>query len=131
MRHPTLAAAILMAATTGLHVIGGGPEFHVPIQASSLDLPLRAISAVLWHMVTVLLAIQAVALLWLARHPNIPMTTLLLAIQIGFAGLFLFYGQTMLGTVWQLGQWTIFLALAALIAWGQSSAVRSQAPRLQ
>lgn len=129
MRYPTLAAAILMAATTGLHVIGGGPEFHAPIQASLLDLPLRAISAVLWHMVTVLLAIQTVALLWMAGHPNGAMATLLVAIQIGFAGLFVFYSQTMLGTVWQLGQWTIFLALAALIAWGQTSAVRSQAPR--
>jgi hypothetical protein len=131
MRYPTLAAAILMAATTGLHVIGGGAEFHAPIQASSLELPLRTISAVLWHMVTVLLAIQTAALFWLVRHPNGPLATLLVTIQIGFAGLFLFYGQTMLGTVWQLGQWTIFLALAALIAWGQWSAVRSTSPRLQ
>ena len=61
MRLPTLAAAALMAATFGLHVFGGGPEFHHPIQASSLDLPLRAISAVLWHAVTVTLALQAAA----------------------------------------------------------------------
>ena len=118
MRLPTLAAAGLMAATFGLHVFGGGPEFHHPIQASSLDLPLRAISAVLWHAVTVTLALQAAALLWLAKHPNRPMASLLIAIQICYAGLFLFYGQTMLGTIWQLGQWTIFLALAALILWG-------------
>jgi hypothetical protein len=54
----------------------------------------------------------------MAGHPNGAMATLLVAIQIGFAGLFVFYSQTMLGTVWQLGQWTIFLALAALIARG-------------
>lgn len=127
MRYPTLAAAVLMAATAGLHVVGGGAEFHAPIQASSLDLPLRAISAVLWHFVTLMLALQAAALLWLARHPDRAMAVLLAAIQIGFAGLFLFYGQTMLGTVWVLGQWTIFLVLAMLIIWGQWGRVRAHA----
>jgi hypothetical protein len=118
MRIPTLLAAALMAATFALHVFGGGPEFHLPIQASGMELPLRAISAILWHAVSVLLAVQAVALLWLARHPHHGMAALMVAIQIGFAGLFLYYGQTMMGTVWILGQWTIFLALAVLIAWG-------------
>jgi hypothetical protein len=125
MRLPTLAAATLMAATVGLHVFGGGPEFHYPIQASTLDLPLRAVSAVLWHAVTITLALEAVALLWLAKYPNQPMAILLIAIQIGYAGLFLFYGQTMLGTVWQLGQWTIFLVLAALILWGALGASKA------
>lgn len=119
MQYPTLAAAILMAGTTGLHVFGGGAEFHLPIQASALDLPLRAISAVLWHFVTLMLSVQSIALLWLARHPDRAIAALLAAIQIGFAGLFLYYGQTKLGTVWVLGQWTIFITLAALIIWGQ------------
>lgn len=127
MRYFTFAAAILMAGTTGLHVIGGGPEFHAPIQASGLDLPLRAISAVLWHFVSLMLALQAVALLWLARHPDGAMAALLTAIQIGFAVLFMFYGQTMLGTVWILGQWTIFLTLAVLIICGQWGRVRTRA----
>ena len=129
MRYPTLAAAVGMAATTVLHVFGGGPEVHQPIQASALELPLRAVAAVLWHAVTGLLAVQSVALVWLARHPDQPMAVLLVAIQIGFAGLFLFYGQTMLGTVWTLGQWTIFAVLAVLIVWGQWG-VRSPVPRL-
>jgi hypothetical protein len=129
MQYPTLAASGLMAATVGLHVIGGGAEFHVPIQASALNLPLRAVSAVLWHAVTILLAIEAVALFWLARHPNGAMAVLLAAIQIGFAGLFLYYGQTMLGTVWHLGQWTIFLVLAALIVWGQAQGAKAPVPR--
>jgi hypothetical protein len=128
MRYPTLAAAAGMAATTVLHVVGGGAEFHQPIQASAMELPLRAISAVLWHLVTMLLAVQSIALLWLARHPERAMAGFLVAIQVGFAGLFLYYGQTMLGTVWILGQWTIFAALALLIVWGQWG-VRS--PRLR
>lgn len=128
MRYPTLAAATVMAATTQLHVIGGGAEFYQPIQTSAMEPPLRAISAVLWHAVTLLLAVQAVALVWLARHPDRAMATLLVAIQICFAGLFLFYGQTMLGTVWTLAQWTIFTILAGLIVWGQWG-VRPTAPR--
>ena len=130
MRYPTLAAAVLMGATAMLHVIAGGAEFHAPIQDSALDLPLRAISAVLWHAVTMLLLTQTVALLWLARQPDTAMAALLTAIQIGFAGLFLFYGQTMQGTVWLMGQWTIFLAMAVLIIWGAWGAVKGPAPRL-
>jgi hypothetical protein len=118
MRVPTLIAAVLMTATFFLHVFGGGPQIHQPIQASSLALPLRAVSAILWHGISVLLAIEAVALFWLARHPDRAMAALLAAIQLAFAALFLFYGLTMLGTVWVLGQWTIFLTLAALILWG-------------
>lgn len=129
MRYPTLAAAALMAATTALHVIGGGAAFHAPIQTSSRDLPLRAISAELWHFVTVMLVLQTAALLWLSRHPERGLAALLLAIQIGFAGLFIYYGQTMLGTVWHLGQWTIFLALAFLIARGQWAGLKAPAPR--
>ena len=102
MRYPTLAAATVMAATTLLHMISGGAEFHQPIQTSAMEPPLRAMLAVLWHTVTLLLAVQAVALVWLARHPDRAMASLLVAIQICFAGLFLFYGQTMLGTVWTL-----------------------------
>jgi hypothetical protein len=127
MRLPLLAAAAIMAATVFLHVIGGGAEFHAPLQALTLDLPLRAISAVLWHMVTLLLILQTAALFWLARNPNPALASLLASIQIGFAGLFLLYGQTMLGTVWILGQWTIFLALAALILWGQWGGPRQPA----
>jgi hypothetical protein len=126
MRYPTLAAAGLMAATTALHVIGGGAEFHAPIQSALHDLPLRAISGVLWHFVTLMLAVQAIALVWLARHAERGLAALLVAIQIGFAGLFLFYGQTMLGTVWALAQWTIFLVLAGLIGWGQWGVARAR-----
>jgi hypothetical protein len=129
MRRPTLAAAGLMAATFALHVFGGGPEFHDRIQALDIDVPLRAISAILWHGISFLLALQTFALLWLSRHPDRAVSILLTAIQIGFAGLFLFYGQTMLGTVWVLGQWTIFLALAGLIFWGAPSrTARVQSP---
>ena len=118
MRYPTLAAAILTAATFALHVWGGGPEFNQPLQASALPAELRAMSGVLWHAVSVELAVFAAALLWVARRPNPPLSVTLAAIQLGFGGLFLWYGYALLGSVWVLAQWTIFLTLASLILWG-------------
>jgi hypothetical protein len=125
MRVPTLIAAAVMAATFFLHVIGGGADYHTPMQAAPIDLLLRAVSAVVWHGISAILALQAVALLWLSRHPDRAMSAFLLALQIAFAGIFLFYGQTMLGTIWVMGQWTIFLVLAGLIAWGMRAGARA------
>ena len=118
MRYPTLAAAILTAATFALHVWGGGPEFNQPLQASALPAELRAVSGVLWHAVSLELAVFAAALVWLARNPHLPMSVMLAAIQLGFAGLFLWYGHALLDSIWVLPQWTIFLTLTALILWG-------------
>ena len=118
MNKPILIAALVSAATFGLHVVGGGAEFHQPIQASSMALPLRAISAILWHAVSMLLVLQAAALMWLAHHPNPALSLFIAVVQIGFAALFLFYGVTMIGSVWVLGQWVIFVAIAALVLWG-------------
>ncbi len=124
MNIPLLAAAVLSAATFGLHVIGGGAEFHVPIQAVDMPLPLRAVSAILWHFVSAMLFLQAIAFGWLALRPNMPLAWFLSAVQLCFAGLFLFYGLTMLGSIWVLLQWTIFTAIAGLALWGQWSGAR-------
>ncbi len=118
MNKPMMAAAVLSAATVLLHVIGGGTDVHAPIQASNMDLALRAISAVIWHFVSLMLALQAVGFYAVARGPNRELAWFLIAIQLGTAVLFLFYGATMLGTVWIMGQWTIFLAIGALGLWG-------------
>lgn len=111
-------AAALSAATFGLHVIGGGADVHAPIQASSLDLPLRAIAAVLWHFVSLALLLQAAGFGRLATRPNPDLAALLIALQLGTAALFLFYGTLMLQTVWLLPQWVIFVAIALLATAG-------------
>lgn len=109
-----LGASVLMALTFCLHVFGGGPEIHEPIQASVLSDYLRAMSAVLWHAVTVVLAVFAIAYLWLAKHENTAMSLQMAAIQFGFAGLFLWYGEVLLGTVWPMPQWIIFIVIPAV-----------------
>ncbi|MEE2946633.1 MAG: hypothetical protein VX444_15810 [Pseudomonadota bacterium] len=113
-----LGASVLMALTFCLHVFGGGPEIHEPIQASALSDYLRAMSAVLWHAVTVVLAVLAIAYLWLAKHENTAMSLQMSAIQLGFAALFLWYGETLLGTVWPMPQWIIFIVIPAVSLFG-------------
>jgi hypothetical protein len=118
MSRPTLAAAALMAITCAIHVFAGTPEVDAPIQASDLPLILRAISSVLWHAVTVQLVAFTVALLWVARHPNRPVSLLIAAICTAYAALFLAIGLTMTGSPIPLLQWVLFLPLAALTLWG-------------
>lgn len=116
----TRLAAALMGATVLIHVFAGGADVHLPLQATLADSGLAAIAAVLWHAVTVVLIVLACGLWVLARRHDPALETVLAGIQIGFAALFLVYGLTRLGTVWDMPQWVIFLAIPALTRFGQS-----------
>ena len=111
-------AALLMTLTVGLHVFGGGPEVHDPIRASALPDVVRAIGSVLWHGVTWMLILMAVALGWLTYHRNIALFVMVAAVQAGFAALFVFYGWTVLGTLWLTPQWIIFTVIPAVMFFG-------------
>ncbi len=113
-----LTAALLMGLTTLIHVFMGGPEVMVPTRASELSRLVRAVLDVVWHGVTVVLACLAAALGWLAFHDNAALLWLVCAIQIGFAGLFLWYGVRHLRSLWPMPQWIIFLGVPALTIWG-------------
>lgn len=129
MNYWYLAAGSLMALTAMLHVFGGGPEIHVPIQASDLSDYLRAISAVLWHAVTVILVVFAAAYLWCARNPApsaAAVVALMGVVQLGFSGVFLFYGFAILNSPWPMSQWVIFLTITAISAVGMR---RAELPR--
>lgn len=116
----THLSAALMAVTFFIHVLSGGPEVHVPLQAALPDPGLAAFAAVLWHAVSVVLASLALDLFVLARRRDPAFEAVLAAIQIGFALLFVFYGVTRLGTLAPMPQWIIFLAIPALTRFGQS-----------
>ncbi len=118
--YPTAIAAALMAMTLGIHLFMGGPEVHEAMLAG-LQLPgLRAFASVLWHAVSVNLLVFSVALAALALRPNRALEATLAATQIGFAGLFLAYGAIVLGSVWPMPQWLIFLTIPALTRFGQA-----------
>lgn len=116
----TRLAAALMALTLFIHVFAGGPEVHDPLQAALADPGLAAFAAVLWHAVTVVLVVLAGGLWVLARRQDPALETILSGIQIGLAGLFIFYGLTRLDTLWPMPQWIIFLTIPVLTRFGQS-----------
>ena len=118
MNIPFAIAGAILVLTAGIHVFAGGPEYH-DVYQSVLPTPhLAAMSAVLWHAVTVNLIVFAAAYFWLARHPSRPLAMALAAIQAGWVGLFLFYGSSMLGSVWPMPQWIIFTAVLLLTIYG-------------
>lgn len=119
MNIPTLIAAALMILTIFAHVVGGGPEIHEPIIASELPDAVRAVASVIWHGITTIMVVFAAALIYMAKRPNRPMAILTIAVQLGFAGLFIFYGITRLGTLWPMPQWIIFMLIPAVTYWGQ------------
>lgn len=120
----TRLASALMALTLCVHVFAGGPEVHDPLQTILSDPPLAAIAAVLWHAVTVVLAVLAVGLWRLAQRDDTLLEAVLSSIQLGLAGLFVFYGLTRLGTLWTMPQWIVFLAIPALTRAGQGRRAR-------
>lgn len=121
---PHALTAGLMAGVVLLHIIGGGAEVHIPIQASELTPTLAAFSAVLWHAVTVALIAFTGALAWMAYRPNLPLAVAVVVIQLGWAGLFIFYGIQRLDQLMIMPQWIIFTILPALTAFGAWRAMK-------
>ncbi len=110
-----LAAAAVMAFSTLLHLFAGGAEIYDPVRASTLDAIPRSVMSVVWHMVSVMLAVMAVALYWCAGHRNSALELTVLALQIGTVALFLGYTLVDFRALFALPQWTLFLATAGLI----------------
>lgn len=118
MNRYLLAAAIMSFLTMLVHVFLGGPEVLDPGLASPLDDVWKGVFVVVWHAVSAILLINAVALGFAARGQGAKPVALLVAAQyLAFTALFLFYGATMLGTLWPMPQWIIFIAISAVILW--------------
>jgi len=118
MNKPLLAATALMALTVVAHIFGGGPQYLTPFQIELPNDELRSMAAVLWHAVSVSLIAFTLALGWMTRQPNRPLALTISALQLGWAGLFVFYGLTMLGNLSEMPQWSIFILVPALTWWG-------------
>ncbi len=110
-----LFAAGLMALTVLIHAFMGGSEIYAPLRDGTLHPLVASVLSVVWHVITAILALMAIALLWVARHRNRPLELMLIAMQLSFAVLFLAYGMVDLGNIIQMPQWIIFLAGPALI----------------
>lgn len=118
MNVPNLLAAGLMSVLFFVHLFIGTGEVLTPIQNSALGPDLIAITSVIWHAISLLLACFAAALFWHAKWPNRPLMWGVTLINLGFAALFIFYGATMIGSVFDpMPQWIAFLAVAGLSLW--------------
>jgi hypothetical protein len=111
-----------MGLTFGVHVFIGGPEIDAPVRASDLPDVVRATAHVVWHMVSLQLALIAAGLLWLARHANQALEITLAALQLGTAALFLWVDVTWFGALFTLPQWVVFVVVPVLTYLGQRRA---------
>lgn len=111
-------AAVLMFITVFVHIFMGGPEIYYPMLAIVDPDLLHAFVSVLWHAVTVVLICITGALVYLSYRPNQALAVTVSAIQIGFAGLFIYYGLTELGSLSPMPQWSIFIIIPAITLWG-------------
>ena len=121
MTNKTIAVAgVLSFGLFALHVTGGSQSALVPALESDASDLVKAFIAVSFHGVTVNLIKCSFMLMMAARsetHRTV-LTSLVIADYLAFAGLFLFYGITRLGTVFLMIPWTIFLLIAVISAIG-------------
>lgn len=113
-----LLAAGLMSLTVLVHVAVGGHKIMRPLHQTPLPRLVGAVTDVVWHGVTVTLICLAGALFWLTWHDNPALLWMTCAIQLGFAGLFIWYGATQLRSLWPMPQWIIFIGVPVLTIWG-------------
>lgn len=107
-------------ALTALHVFGGGVTVHVPALESDAPDLVKGFISVVWHGVTANLLICSVMLLIAAQNVThrTMLTGVVIANYVAFAGLFIFYGITRLGTVLLMMPWTVFLLIVVVAAIG-------------
>ncbi len=121
MRWFYLLAGIICVAMAGLHAVLGGIDTLNPVMASKVDMPVRAAIMVVWHAISLLFGLSALALFWAfwvgparARSIGVFLGLFYLLFAGLFAGLsFLWFEDPMV-----LLQWTILapIGLFALIA---------------
>ena len=113
-----LAAGALSLITLGVHIFAGGPEVHDAMLSLSTAFPsaLQAFISVMWHAITVILAINSVALLLAARYsPSQKALVWFVSSQyIAFAALAVFYGVLRLGSILIMPQWIAFVLISGL-----------------
>jgi hypothetical protein len=116
------AAGLLSLLTVGIHVFAGGPEVHDTMLALAGTFPpmLRAFVSVMWHAITLTLAINSAALLVAARYCSLrkALVWFVCGQYAAFAALFVFYDLQQLGSLLALPQWIVFVLISGLAAAG-------------
>ncbi|MFV2002761.1 MAG: hypothetical protein ACC619_07235 [Paracoccaceae bacterium] len=113
-------AAALSSALAAAHILGGTPEFLSPVLQTGLAPDIRAVAAIVWHAVSLILIVNSVVLIGAAMNrpwgrAGVPIVA---AQYLGFVGLFIFLGISFLGNITDLPQWTAFAAISAMVGLG-------------
>lgn len=130
MNRTLVLAAILAAATAAIHVIAGGADVAEPLLASGLRADAKLTLYAAWHMVSLLLAASAVALLAGSqpRHADACrcLVRFISALWCASGVVFLIVAAVQLDYHWffRLPQWMLLLPVGLLGLRGSSPARR-------
>lgn len=128
MNRPVAVAAIVMALTFGLHLIGGEISVHRPLLAGGGTAEMDLYISVLWHGISAMLALNTLALVfaaWKAGQHG-PILWLVGGQTFALGLLFILYGLIRTGGLWTAPQWIILVPLGLLTMW---AATRARTPR--
>lgn len=116
---PLLAAALAALVFLVLHLWLGEIRYHQPALASNMTAEQKGLYTVLWHAISIIIALSAGAFFAAARRPAIRPAAWLALIQFClFMVLDLAVGLFRLGAPWPLIQWLIILPIVLLAGWG-------------
>jgi len=118
------SASIVSGLTLLIHTFAGESLFHAPALQSNLSIENKMVLSVVWHGITSVMVLSFVALILAVRSAQDKKSLLLFiaAQYAAMAGLFIGFGLFRLGSLFIMPQWTILLALAALIFAGTRAA---------
>jgi len=122
MNRMLLFAGIVAAFTAAIHLFAGTREIHAPLLASALAQPIRLLLYACWHLVSVILALSAAALLWSAMPGNraaagaLPAFVSLVWLLFGLVFLIVAVVFAGLPAIRMLPQWTLLLPVG-ILAW--------------
>lgn len=112
------SAGALSLVTLFVHIFAGGPEIHETLLSLGATFPsmLKAFISVMWHAISVILAINSIALFLAVWAPRMKHALVGVSVSqyIAFAILILYYGFSCLESAMPMPQWIIFLVISAL-----------------
>ena len=112
-------AALGMMGTLALHTFGGEVTVHRPLLADALTAEMDLYVSVLWHGITAVIALGALALIYATwrTNPPKPMLWLIGGQTLAVGLLFIGYGLLRTNSLWVAPQWIILVPLGLLILW--------------
>ena len=119
MNRAIALAALGMAGTFALHTFGGEITVHRPLLRDAASPEMDLYVSVLWHGITAVIALSALALVYAAwqKLPPKPPLWLIGGQTLAIGLLFVGYGLFRTASLWVAPQWIILIPLGLLILW--------------